>query len=107
MTPISWSSDSPARPFPSLPVTVLIIVASSGSGGMSAAGPDWVNRSVSRDPAGRHRNRPCCAGSTSCPAGRQAAVRLLAVVAWVAKRVRPHAPRSVRKEDLNHLFELL
>ena len=40
MTPISWSSDSPARPFASSPVTVLMMLASSGSGGISAAGPD-------------------------------------------------------------------
>ena len=59
MTPISWSSDSVPAPGPSGPVTASMMVASSGSGGISAAGPHCANRSASKDPAGTDKNKPC------------------------------------------------
>ena len=44
MMPISWSSEQPARPEPSSPVTVCTTVARRGPGAIVSAAPPWQSR---------------------------------------------------------------
>ena len=80
MIPISWSSEQPARPEPSSPVTVSTTVASSGPGAMVSASPFWAKPDRVSCSAGRVMYRPCSglwsswasSGSSGPGSGRRA-----------------------------------
>src|SRR6202042_2644977 len=68
MMPSSWSSEHPASPEPSSPVTVSTTVASSGPGAIVSAWPFWANPDRVSSSAGRVTNRPC-SGPGASPSG--------------------------------------
>ncbi len=59
MIPSSWSSEQPARPAPSSPVTVSTTAASSAPGAIVSDAPPWQKPARVSCPAGRVMYRPC------------------------------------------------
>ena len=72
MMPSSWSSEQPASPEPSSPVTVSTTVASSAPGTIVSASPPWANPDRVSCSAGKHTYRPCGMPSSSGPGSSSA-----------------------------------
>ena len=108
MMPSSWSSEQPARPEPSSPVTVCTTVASRGPGVIVSEAPPWQNPARVRCSAGRVMYRPCsgpgASSSSGKPSGSASSGPGSGKVAWGMH----HAPfgRNQRGGDKNSIAYL-
>ena len=104
MIPISWSSDRPATPAPSSPVTAPTTAASSGPGAIASDAPPCANpgRDTCSARQGHEQALPGRALpavlQTVLPGHRQRPAVRLAGVAWQGgERIPGHEPPSDRR----------